>query len=227
MRHLPTTNILQRVFCLFYGKYYGTCFTLDVEGCQYIVTAKHLVPDLKGEDTVRILHESRQKTLPVRLVGHADGRVDISVLAAGLCLSPTHELRAVRGEVMLAEEIYFMGFPYQFSSGAEKINRGFPVPCVKKGIVSALSADQAPLLLDAHNNDGFSGGPVVRMEGKTPTVIAVISGYEAEQKAVYLGEDETDLSLGENSGITISYAIGNALDLIKNNPIGFKLPVSE
>ena len=75
------TNVLQRTFRVGYGSGSGTCFTIDHDGKQYIVTAKHVVSGIKPTDSVTIYHEKQWKNLQCGLVGLAPGDVDIVVLA--------------------------------------------------------------------------------------------------------------------------------------------------
>ena len=63
---------------------------------------------------------------------------------------------------MLSQDVYFLGFPYDLTNDGGTINRNFPIPLIKKGILSAIQVGEVKtLLLDGHNNPGFSGGPVV------------------------------------------------------------------
>ena len=48
-----TTNVLQRTFHLKYGANSGTCFTIDIDGRQYVVTARHVVKDICADDFVQ------------------------------------------------------------------------------------------------------------------------------------------------------------------------------
>ena len=101
-----------------------------------------------------------------------------------------------------------MGFPYfgAIKSGCEEFNRGFPIPFVKKAIVSAIN--NPVIYLDGHNNPGFSGGPLVFWDyaEKRRKIMGVISGYYPHRIP---GTDYP-----ENSGIGIAYNIQYAKDLI-------------
>ena len=224
----PTTNVLQRTFQLRFGDSQGTCFTIDADNRQYIITAKHLVKSMAGRATVQIKHEEIWKCLEVNLVGHCGGDVDISVLAGGIQLSPTFPLLASRGGLTLGQDCYFLGFPYGLASDVGELNRDFPLPLVKKATVSTLDSAPRPLLLDGHNNPGFSGGPVVFLpHGGNPTelsVAGVISGYQWEFESVYMKDQKTPLAYRSNTGIIVAYDIKHAVDLIGQNPIGFRLP---
>ncbi len=74
-------------------------------------------------------------------------------------------------------------------------------------------------------NPGFSGGPVVFQEagGREFKVAAVVSGYRAVAEPVLHRQDDTGLTVWHNTGIIVTHAIGGALDLIEQNPIGLAL----
>ena len=77
------------------------------------------------------------------------------------------------------------------------------------------------ILLDGHNNPGFSGGPVI-VTGKDPSkneikVIAVIAAYLNQSKIIK--SPVGDLVNDENSGIVISYSINHVNEIIKANPV--------
>jgi hypothetical protein len=115
-------------------------------------------------------------------------------------------------------------------ANAGELMYGRPMPFVKKGTLSAgWDPDDSVkrLYVDAINNEGFSGGPLVFKEhtsGKLK-VAAVVSKYKTEPEPV-LDKDgeETGMTVEYNTGFLIAYSIKHALDLIKLNPVG--LPVS-
>ena len=222
-----TTNILQRTFQFSFGEPQGTCFTVDYENRQYIVTSRHLVKSITGPATIRIKHEGVWKDSSVNLVGHCEGKVDISVLATGFQLSPTHPLPPTSADIVLGQDVYFLGFPYGLASEIGELNRNFPLPLVKKATLSALDSKTSPFFLDGHNNRGFSGGPVVYSPMKKPdyefSVAAVISAYRYSMEPVYFEDKPTSLEFKYNTGIIVAYGIKHAINLISQNPIGFNL----
>jgi hypothetical protein len=226
---MVSTNILQRTFRIEYKGNEGTCFTIDQGGRQYIVTANHVVNGILDSDTLSIFHEKKWKKLSVKLVGVTTPPVDIAVLALSLQLSPSHPLPTDAGNLYLSQDVYFLGFPYglHINIGPD-LNRDFPLPLVKKGIVSSLEFSQNHLdyiLLDGHNNPGFSGGPVVYISPGTKDlkVAGVISGYRYEWEKVYHQGQATPLMFQQNTGIIIAYCIRHAVELIKVKLIGFLL----
>ena len=63
------------------------------------------------------------------------------------------------------------------------------------------------LVLDGHNNHGFSGGPVIKYneEKKKAFVVAIVSGYFFERRKLKSTNEKKDILFDENSGIIISY----------------------
>ena len=222
---LPTKNVLQRVFRIAHENKEGTCFTIDVEGRQYLITAKHLVQSIQKPYVVDLYHDGEWKFLQVDLVGHGAKCVDLTVLAAEQQISPTHPLEPTTEGLLLGQEVLFLGFPYGITSDSGNINNRFPFPLVKKGIVSALFPDNAnDLFLDGHNNPGFSGGPVVyEVVKETLNVAGVVSGYLSKSEPVYDEHGATALQHDYNTGIVRVTSIHHAVDLIRANPVGFKL----
>ena len=88
--------------------------------------------------------------------------------------------------------------------------------------MSSLGLDDGPLLLDGHNNVGFSGGPVARRGTKEEqTVIGVVSGYRFDRQKVRDGDgNETSHTYDTNTGIVIAHDIRHALEIIAANPVG-------
>ena len=85
--------------------------------------------------------------------------------------------------------------------------------------------DRKTVILDGHNNRGFSGGPVVFTEPNRNEfkVAAIISGYLPVEEPVHGGAEDADLWYQYNTGLIVADAIDPALDLIRANPIGYEL----
>ena len=223
-----TTNVIHRTFHIQVGDSTGTCFTIDNNNKQYLVTARHVVKDLNGTCGIRIFHENQWKEIQVTVVGHCEGEIDISVLTAPLQLSPTFPLEATSAGMVYGQDVYFLGFPYGMTGEIGSLNRDFPLPFVKKAIVSCMySTDDGVQMsfLDGHNNPGFSGGPVVFKEQNRNDykIASVISGFRYTEEPVYQGDNPVPLAYRYNTGIIISYGIKHAIDVIESNPIGYEL----
>ena len=125
----------------------------------------------------------------------------------------------------LAQDVYFLGFPFGMSTDIGDLNLNFPLPFVKKAILSAFGKDEGLVLLDGHNNPGFSGGPVVAggsaVDGSGVGIIGVISGYRADRQAVRdSSKNEGPYTYDMNTGIIHVWSGCRVNQLIQNNPIG-------
>ena len=222
----PTANILERTFRIRSADSIGTCFTIDVDNRQYIITAKHILKETFEESLVQIMHNKQWKDLPVRLVGHCKGHIDISVLAPEHPISPNYSLGSTRDGLALGQDVRFLGFPYGITSEMPSSeNNDFPIAFVKKAIVS--QGDKDSIRLDGHNNPGFSGGPVVfcpKPNSNDLSVAGVVSGYHFKEEPVYQGQEQTEIGYYKyNTGIIVAYNIKHAIDLISQNPMGMDL----
>ena len=220
--------VLQKTYWIRCDGGEGTGFTVEVDGRRYLVTARHVVDTIPDAAMVDVAYDGGWLQVPVRLVGHGAGETDVSVLAPQIPFGPVGPLTLSGTNFFVSEDVYFLGFPYGFATqvGAH-VNNGFPLPLVKRGLLSGFGpGQQGFLFLDGHNNPGFSGGPVVRApESGQQTVIGVISGYESERCKVE-DEDgsETSYTYEANTGIVFAHRAGHALDIIARNPIGIPIP---
>lgn len=219
-----TANVIHRVFRIKHGSATATAFTLDVDGRQYLVTARHVIEDVTRVSTLEILSNNTWTPLETKLVGHSEGEIDISVIAATSRLTPANlPLEASSDGLAYGQDVFFLGFPYGIQGNIIFGDDGYPLPLVKKALVSALDANV--YLLDGHNNAGFSGGPVVFVPSASRRlrVAAVISGFQYVEEPVFESGTETPLVYRDNTGIIVSYSVNHAIGLIQQNPIGFHL----
>ena len=176
------------------------------------------------------MHDSKWNEVPVALVGHGRGNVDVTVLAPTFAFGARNALLLSPANVTLAEDVYFIGYPLGLStkSPPDPYLGGYPLPLVKKAIVSGFPDDNAGLVvLDGHNNEGFSGGPVVRSSradsGETQ-IIGVVRGYYPNTQHVI----DKDGSPGpytytNNTGIVTVQSIRKVVEIIRANPIGISV----
>lgn len=224
VRPMVTANVIHRVFRIRFGQQIGTGFAIDVDKRQYLVTAKHIVGSLVGQGELGLFASGTWSAIPVQLVGHAVN-ADISVLATDRRLTPDDlPLESIDDGIVYSQDVFFLGFPYDILSQFVFEADGYPLPLVKKAIVSSF-VERGLYLLDGHNNPGFSGGPVVfvRAGERDFKVAAVISGFRAVEEPIFAGNQKTPLVYRYNTGIIVAYSIEHATALIRSNPIGFRL----
>ena len=218
-----TANVWERVVRIQCGAAIGTGFTLDYEGSQYLVTARHVV-DGPHPPEVRV----RGNPIPVDL-----SRLTISVVEADVAVfrvnHPITEdlsLPATMDGIVFGQDCYFLGFPWglTFDVGSTE-----SFPLVKRATVSGINHhvhNRPVLLLDGWNNPGFSGGPVVF---RPPTslgmqepwrVCGVVTAYRTEPSPLMIGGKELlDAQVLLNSGIIIVEEITRAIEAITAHPI--------
>ena len=163
------------------------------------------------------------------------------VLVPEMQVTPAHPIEPTTGGLILAQQIYFLGFPYSLHMDGNTLNNGLPLPFVKSGILSAMvspTKEYQIIYIDGINNPGFSGGPIVFVDHQTRKlkVAGVVKGYkntDDQENNVYrkipkengLSEDDyelvkTDMIAKTNSGLVIGFSIQSAVDAINKNPIG-------
>jgi S1-C subfamily serine protease len=199
----------------------GSSFTIEVNDRQYLITARHVLKALGSGSKVQILQEgTKWRDIEVRAIPVEPETVDIGVLALKEQLSDMLPVE-LSGEKnsYLSEAVFFVGFPYGLSIAGHNLNHGFPIPLVKHGIIAAISGPRGdPFLVDAINNPGFSGGPVVRTQNANkPAIIGVVSAFKASQEPVFNKQLDTGLTTQANTGLLVAFSLGYALEAIQND----------
>ena len=206
-------NVWRRVFRVKCGNNEGTCFTIHIDNKAYFITAKHV---LEKNSQVFIHRAGQWENINVTAINHCGGEVDISVISTDKNDFSNLPMPPIFANLAYGQDVYFLGFPYGMMSGI--VYRGHPIPFVKKAIVSNIDKD-LKIYLDGHNNQGFSGGPVVfKPQGSNEFQVAgVISSYNAVHEPITIhGKQTQDIFYSYNTGIINAYNIEYAVALIKS-----------
>ena len=224
-------NVINCMLHIRRAKKTGSAFIIERGGKQYLVTARHVVEGIASEKSIFIAHEKQWQPVDINVVGVGEGEVDVAVLAGQQQLSPTPSLEPDATMFFYGQQAYFLGFPFGWDSGGERSNNGRPIPFAKAGIISAFLSEDAPavqkIYLDAHVNDGFSGGPVVfpRLDKQNELRVGgVVVGYPTRFQPVVDDNGNTVAHAQENPGLVLAINISHVVALIDANPIGFALP---
>jgi hypothetical protein len=166
----------------------ATAFTIDVDGREYLMTAKHVVQGLKDEDKIDVYMNNGWASLTVKIL-RCDDPIDIAVLIPPHQLTVNFDLLADR-KFFFGQDAYFLGFPYGLKSFAGGgANGPYPIAIIKRGAISGtlildLAKKAEMILLDGYNNPGFSGGPIVYRDlnqgDVVMKVVGVVSGFKPE-----------------------------------------------
>jgi GNAT superfamily N-acetyltransferase len=172
---ISTSEVYTRIFRIGYSNGMGTCFAVDVDDKQYIITAKHVVSGIRSNDTVRIFHDSIWKDLTVRRLDCRDTNADVIVLIASRPLTIAGQVGLGAEGTYIGQDVNFLGYPYGMYSNLGEVNANFPFPFVKRAMVSAW--DGTMFWLDGYLRPGDSvEARIRRLQGccgrqEIPTVV--------------------------------------------------------
>jgi S1-C subfamily serine protease len=238
---VPTSNVLYRVLKLRTPASTGSAFTIEVDGKQYLITARHLLNGYGSEGEIELWTGGRWSKVRARILYPSREVVDIAALDLGRPVTVTFPLEPSSGGLTLGQQVYFLGYPYGLgTSTSAPAPPGFgELPFLKSGIVSAMD-DRDPeagiLYLDGQNNPGFSGGPIVFWHAASRgfRVAGVVRGYRNEALPVLKRQNlddpgaraYNDLYTRSNSGIVIGYDIRPIVEAIRaaNRPASPPVP---
>jgi hypothetical protein len=188
-----TSNVFTRILSVRIGgenpkAVTGTAFTLEVDGRQYVITAKHVVAALGDEGTLEIYRGEKWSPLKVKVLRCPDP-IDIAVVVAPMQLTGTYDLPYDPSGVEFGQDAYFLGFPYGMMMSGKNVNGDSPIAFAKRATMSATrpvdTGKKAVVIeLDGFNNPGFSGGPIVYRDFHQPgfvyKLLGVVSGFKPE-----------------------------------------------
>ena len=185
-------NLLARVKKIVVGSVAGTAFAIELDGRQYLVTAKHVVAGQPDANASVRIYRGRNSFSDLQVdILRCDDPVDIAVLMPKQSIEPVTyaPLIATSDKIAAGEDIYFVGYPFADPALNSLVGED-AVGFIRKGILSAIrQVGQATVLyLDGMNNPGFSGAPVffrdLLQQGQPFKVAAVVSGYRPSQSDI-------------------------------------------
>jgi hypothetical protein len=181
------SNVLLRTFLIEVGQEAGTGFTIDIDGRQYLITAKHMVAGDSAEVNVRIKTKAGWGEEDMRVL-RCDDPVDVAVLVPRHQLTVTYPLLADTRGLILGQDAFYFGFPRGVDYAVTYENMPTVFGLVRRATIAQLSGpigkSAQKILLDGFNNKGFSGSPLVFQNNGEWKVAGVISGYLPEYQPV-------------------------------------------
>ena len=226
----PTNSILHRTFQLSTRLGQGTCFTYDYYNKRYLVTASHCIPDGYPGDTaeVYIRTDLGEEPMNVTVLGRTDSTLDLVVLTPHIAVhSHNYPLDPPPDLVTVGQEVYFCGFPFGLATQSWTLPDAhqYPTCLVKHAIISGFDPFKT-WILDGHSNPGFSGGPVVIMDGVIPKIIGVVTARRNESVDLTSNGKPTGFHTVANAGILFATQFSHALNIIHRNPRGLPLTIT-
>ena len=233
---MPTANILQKTSLIKQGNSLGTTFAIETDGREYLITARHVVPDTSTP--IEIMSDEKWKQLPVTGIYHHPGEPDVAAITLGQQIATRHPVN-LSSVLIVGQDEAFVGFPFGWNNTHFGFNNGYPIPFVKAAIVSAgISRNETSVVyLDGHNNPGFSGGPIAADHMPHtdprlgPKIIGVVSGFPPDHTphpsvidsppefigGYPIADDHVHLA---NSGFLKGYDIKHPTEIAQANPQG-------
>lgn len=192
---------LEATYQIVVGSGTGTAFEICIDDNFYLITAAHCIT----QSDIFVVHNGQVKKLDYEWK-KKHSHADVAVIKLKQKLHGSIPLENADGKTYsVGGHVFFLGFPYQKSGAGSEINHGFDIPFIKAGIVSALDKNKEIFYIDAHNNPGFSGGPVIHVDKNNHSkVIGIINGFIPENKPLGF----------ENTGICIATHVRIALEII-------------
>lgn len=235
-------GMLSRIFPIRAGTEAGTCFVVDIEKRQYLVTARHVVAGIEPGANVEIFHHGTWIPIAFKPIFPRSKKIDAVALVLDTALTPKLDLPVGTAGIVLGQKVFFLGFPFGLASRSK--DKKDLIPFVKAGILSAIDYGdkETPVVyVDGHNNPGFSGGPIIfanSSDRRRLQIAAVVSGYRNQPTEVVevivpdttSSENTEDTSsqgktkaiqvVRENTGIVIGYQLNQLVEAILDNPMG-------
>jgi S1-C subfamily serine protease len=215
-------EILGRTIFIKAGNEAGTAFAVDHQGKIYLVTARHVVAGLPtASATIQVWQTDKwtdYKT--VRTLFPPSSQVDIAVLETAEKASQPFEVTGddTAGGVTMGQQVWFLGYPYGIGT---HFTGGKLLPFIKRGTMSAIdpsNPDAVVLYVDAFNNPGFSGGPILywSFSDHKYKLLGVVMGYKTDTAKVLVNGTQMDTNILVNSGILVGYSIKHVTQAIED-----------
>ena len=200
----------------------GAAFTIERNGHQWLVTARHLLPPDDPAPECTLSRGAYRTTLRLGFLGDPGGQGDVAIASLQQPITQQDlDLHADSTGVKWSQTVYFLGYPYGMgTSGGAASPPGEEIPFVKQAIVSAsqfISDSLSIWYLDGINNPGFSGGPVVANtdQYETMQVIGVVFGNRSSERPLEVEKKVVaEAVVRQNTGIIMATDIRYVTNLI-------------
>lgn len=222
-------NILASVFCIEYGDSKATAFAVKcTDSSVGFLTCKHLFKSLSDDVSVDFsLIQSggnrRWFNGHVYLSDCEDAAFIIVDDIDFLCPVSFDDIMQ-SGHCVIGDEIFTIGFPFIFNGDVESVpflwnGDLYPTGVFRHGYIASsgivdATEDHGLILLDLHNNHGFSGSVVFKKIYDNNDLryypIGLLSGY-------YWDKQNGSLVKGSNSGISYCSRFNNLIRRIVCN----------
>lgn len=220
-----STHVTSRVIRFKEDLGQAAAFTIEVDGHQYIITAKHNLKKATASIKFKLFLNEKWSAFTADAIYPFDEDADMVAFDVDKKVTVETSL-GTEGKISIGQQVYFVGYPHGLATRGGLKQKGLEIAFVKAGVLSAIdarNADKVIYYVDGAANPGFSGGPIVVKNGETYHVFGVIRGYEAEPLPVVEKADfknlkalaYKDLYVRGNTGIVVGHSIKHIIDAIR------------
>jgi hypothetical protein len=222
---------MSRTFRIKFFENVGSCFYAQIGGSNFIITAKHLVPNLSGGELIGIRIYNAWQPMEVEISTVCDRGGDIAVIKLRQNFGEALLEGQLDASIRIGQDVVYCGFPLGLENEALPDAPQWPVPLIKGAVMSGARVRNGfrEYLFDTINNRGFSGGPIVKREVGGLKVVGVVSGYKfdaplhiEQRNNDGLFVESLDYRVQPNSGFMIATPINSAIraakQLLGQNP---------
>jgi hypothetical protein len=108
---LVSANAVERTLEVDTARDSGTAFTIDHLDRQYLVTARHLLPEGEASPEVTLSNRTFSRTLNLDLLPVRPSAADVAVAPLDEPLTIQHPLPATTNGLVVSQRVFFLGFP--------------------------------------------------------------------------------------------------------------------
>jgi hypothetical protein len=218
VEQLVRAEAFERVLRIETSRGSGAAFTVEWRNREWLVTARHLLPDEPAPEVVLSSRHGRDR-LRLPFVPGLTGQADVAVAPLQTPITPQLGLLPSSEGIAWSQAVYFLGFPYGMATQLSDVETD-RIAFVKQAIVSASARIAGTHLwyLDGHNNPGFSGGPVVAHTETSGAmqVLGIVAGNRSAPRPVLRANEKLeDAVVAENTGIILATDISHAIELME------------
>lgn len=236
MKNYPANvrSLVQNVFRVHDGQRdTGTAFQIEVERTCYWVTAAHFAEKLARN--LYIWCQNEKKPPSCQLDNWCDEREEVWIQRKALLTGSGEQdgpdvafLELLPSTIavepfkfsstapMVGQEALFLGFPLGLALPPEPGKR-YPVPLMKRGIISGFNPYSHRILIDGITVPGHSGGPVVVIEQEALRIIGVVGGSLTEAIDASATRSLNSQLAGHNPGIAWATDLQWAIDTLSQD----------
>ncbi|MGO4904298.1 hypothetical protein ACEN2F_02385 [Flavobacterium sp. W20_MBD1_R3] len=203
--------VFERVLYIKNNQSTGSSFAIEKDGRTLILTAKHLFPNVRENDSINFEVMQNKSWRIIKGIARLHSNANLDALVIDLGYSFFNNKRYddflnVDGNIVFGDNCFFFGYPLSLHTMMSPIEiDGYPLPLIKKAIFSGQMESNGLLspFLDGNNTPGFSGGPIfIKSYEKGNwnwSLMGLISGYYIQTNTISTAQGLW--SYNENSGI--------------------------